>query len=128
MRSLVGLVAASVVVVLLTTVATAEAAPRRATDSEAGIRFTLESRVLTARLLPRAPRRVRREVYGKRIRAVCGTSFVFARSVTVRHARLWPRRRARVRFRFRRNISRRARWCLLEHPAGGDVAFVSFPR
>lgn len=128
MRLLVLFVSASVVVVLLATTPTAEGATRRATDWGAGIRFTLDSRVLSARLLPRAPKRVRRKVYGKRIRAVCGTSFVFTRSVKVRYARVWPRRRTSVRFRFRRNISRRARWCLLEHPAGGDVAFVSFPR
>jgi hypothetical protein len=115
-----------VLAVLLVTAPTSEAATRRATDREAGIRFTLEGRVLTVRVLPRAPRRVRRELYGKRIRAVCGTNFVFSEGVKVRRTRLWPRGRSRLRYRFRRNISRRAKWCLIEHPRGGDVAFVSF--
>jgi hypothetical protein len=106
----------------------AGAATRRATDQEARIRFTLENRRLTTRVLADAPRRIRRELYGQRIRAVCGTNFVFTRGVKVRDARTWPRGRRTVRFRFERNISRRAKWCLLEHPRGGDVAFVSFPR
>jgi hypothetical protein len=103
-----------------------QAATRRATDSEARIRFTLNDRLLTVRVLPRASRKVRRQLYGKRIRAVCGTDFNFASGVKVRRTRLWPRGRTRMRYRFRRNISRRAKWCLIEHPRGGDVAFVSF--
>jgi hypothetical protein len=31
-----------------------------------------------------------------------------------------------MRYRFSRNISRRAKWCLLEHARGADVAFVTF--
>ena len=103
-----------------------QAATRRATDAEARIRFTLNDRLLTVRVLPRASRKVRRQLYGKRIRAVCGTDFNFASGVKVRRTRLWPRGRTRMRYRFRRNISRRAKWCLIEHPRGGDVAFVSF--
>jgi hypothetical protein len=101
------------------------AAIRRGTDREARVRFTLNGRLLTVRLLRRAPRRTRRAVYGKRIRAVCGTNFNFTRGVKVRRTRFWPRGQRRLRYRFRRNISRRARWCLIEHPAGGDVAFAS---
>jgi hypothetical protein len=114
------------VLVLLVSAPTSEAATRRATDWEAGIRFTLDGRVLTARVLPRASRRVRRELYGKRVRAVCGTSFAFSEGVKVRRTRVWPRGRNRLRYGFRRNISRRAKWCLLEHPRGGDIAFVTF--
>jgi len=101
------------------------AAVRRGTDTEARVRFTLDGRLLTARLLRDAPRRTRRAVYGKRIRAVCGTNFNFSQAVKVRRTRLWPRGQRRLRYRFRRNISRRAKWCLIEHPAGGDVAFAS---
>ena len=120
------LLAACVLAVLLVSTPASEAATRRATDQEADIRFTLERRVLTVRVLPRASRKVRRELYGKRIRAVCGTRFAFSEGVKVRHTRLWPRGRSRLRYRFARDISRRAKWCLLEHPRGGDVAFVSF--
>lgn len=101
------------------------AAVRRGTDTEARVRFTLDGRLLTVRLLSNAPRRTRRAVYGRRIRAVCGTDFNFSQAVKVRRTRLWPRGRRRLRYRFRRNISRRAKWCLIEHPAGGDVAFAS---
>lgn len=120
------LLATAALVVLLVPAPATEAATRRATDREAGVRFTLDGRVLTARVLPRAPRRVRRKLYGKRIRAVCGTNFVFSEGVKVRRTRLWARGRSRLRYGFPRNISRRAKWCLLEHPRGGDVAFVSF--
>ncbi len=120
------LVAALVALTVLAGAAPADAATRRATDREAGIRFTLDNRVLTVRLLPRAPAGVRREVRGERIEAACGTSLAFTiRGVTVRRTRLWPEGRSRLRYRFSRNISRRARWCALEHPAGGDIAYVN---
>ena len=111
---------------LLSSVPAAGAATRRATDQEADIRFTLDDRILTVRVLPRASRRVRRQLYGRRIRAVCGTSFAFNSGVQVKRTRLWPSGRSRLRYRLRRNISPRAKWCLLEHPRGGDVAYVSF--
>ena len=117
---------AAMAVLFLVSAPVAGAAERRATDREARIRFTLDGRVLRVRVLPQAPRRVRRELYGHRIRAVCGTNFVFEQGIKVRRTRLWPQGRRRIRFRFRRDISRRVKWCLLEHPRGGDVAFASF--
>jgi hypothetical protein len=119
-------VASVLLVVFLGAAPASEAATRRATDQEADIRFTLDDRILTVRVLPRASRRVRRQLYGKRIRAVCSTSFGLSSGVLVRRTRLWPSGRSRLRYRFRRNISRRAKACLIEHPRGGDVAYVSF--
>lgn len=113
---------------LLTFVSAVDAATRRGVDSEARVRFTLEARLLTVRLLPGAPARVRRELFGRRIRATCGTDFVFTRAVKVTRTRKWPAGRRRLRFRFDRDISGRARWCLIEHPRGGDVAFASLVR
>ena len=115
-----------VLALLLGSVPAADATTRRATDQEADIRFTLDDRILTVRVLPHASRRVRRQLYGRRIRAVCGTSFAFDSGVQVKRTRRWPSARSRLRYRLRRNISRRAKWCLLEHPRGGDVAYVSF--
>jgi hypothetical protein len=43
----------------------------------------------------------------------------------VKRTRVWPQGRRRLRFGFRRNISRRAKWCLVER-RGNDVAAVSF--
>ena len=119
---------ACVVVSVLASAPAAGAATRRATDGEARVRFTLDGRLLTVRVLPRARRGVRRELFGKRIRAVCGTRFPFTAGGKVRRTRLWPASRRRVRYRFRRDISRRAKWCLVEHPRGGDVAVVIFTR
>jgi hypothetical protein len=105
----------------------ADAATRRATNSELRVRFTLDDRVLTVRLLRGTPRGVRRQLYGHRIRAVCGTNFDFTEGVTVRRTRVWPQGRRRLRFGFSRNISRRAKWCLVERAStGNDVAAVSF--
>jgi hypothetical protein len=104
------------------------ATTRRGTDGEAHIRFTLDGRLLIVRLLRGATRATRREVYGKRIHAACGTDFNFSRGVKVGRTRMWPRGQRRVRYRFRRNISRRAKWCLIEHPAGADVGFASLGR
>jgi hypothetical protein len=112
-------------VVILAIAPAADAATRRATDTEARVRFTLDGRVLTVRVLRRAPAGTRRALFGKRVRAVCGTRFPFSEGVKVRRTRLWPRGRRRMRYRFSRDISRRAKWCLLEHPAGGDIAYVN---
>jgi hypothetical protein len=120
------LLAASLALAVLVAPPGADAATRRATNSELRVRFTLDDRVLTVRLLRGTPRRVRRELYGHRIQAVCGTSFDFSEGVQVKRTRVWPQGRRRVRFRFRRNISRRAKWCGVERRGGEDVAFVSF--
>ena len=122
------LLAACVVVSVLASAPAAGAATRRATDWDARVRFTLDGRLLTVRVLSRAPRRVRRELFGERIRAVCGTRFPFTARGKVTRTRLWPVGRRRLRYRFRRDISRRAKWCLVEHPRGGDVAVVIFTR
>jgi hypothetical protein len=103
----------------------AGAATRRATDSRAGIRFTLDDRVLTVRILRSAPRRIRRQLFGSRITAICQR---YTPVVRVARTRLWPSGARSARFRFRRNISRRVSWCLLEHRRGVDIAFVSFVR
>src|SRR5215207_8501238 len=102
-------VAITALLIALGAAPSAGAATRQGTDREARIRFTLDGRILTARLLRGAPRRVRRELFGRTIKAVCGTRFTFDRSVKVRDRRRWPRGRRAVRFRFRRDISRRAK-------------------
>lgn len=103
----------------------AAAATRRATDRAAGIRFTLDDRVLTVRILRSAPRRIRRQLFGSPITAVCQR---YRPVVRVSRTRRWPSGARSVRFRFRRNISRRVAWCLLEHRRGGDIAFANFGR
>jgi hypothetical protein len=124
------MLSAFVAVTVLVVPPAADAATRRATDPDARIRFTLDNRVLTVRLLRRAPRGVRRQLYGHRIEAVCGTGFPdFTAGVRVRRTRLWPQGRRRLRYRFDRNISRRARWCSLEpYRSTNDVATVFFSR
>jgi hypothetical protein len=101
----------------------ADAATRRATDREAGVRFVLENRRLTVRLLARAPNRVRRALQGSRVRVACTRYTPIA---TVTDTRRWRSGARRARFRFERNISRDAAWCLIEHRRGGDIAFVNF--
>lgn len=104
----------------------------RFADREAGVRFRLDGPVLTVRLLASAPRKTRDRVNGERIRATCGKGFTegpgpgpFADPLQTR-TRLWPVGRALVPFRFRGDNSRVARWCRLEDPVVGHVAFVKF--
>jgi hypothetical protein len=94
-------------------------------DREAGVRFNLHGRVLTARLLASAPSQTRSRVRGARIRATCGKGFTGGQSDPRQtRTRLWTAGIPHVRFRFRRDISRIARWCRLEDPVVGHVAFV----
>jgi hypothetical protein len=121
----VAFVSLLIVVLGLASGAPAHAATKRATDREAGVRFTLVDRVLIVRILESAPRRIRRAIQASRVRVAC-QRYTPARSVS--DTRRWPRARLRLRFRFERNISRAAAWCLLEHRRGGDIAFASFQR
>ena len=73
---------ALVIVVLgLASGAPAHAATKRATDREAGVRFTLVDRVLIVRILESAPRRIRRAIQASRVRVAC-QRYTPARSVS----------------------------------------------
>lgn len=100
------------------------AAVRYGTDLHAGIRLTLKGRMLTATIV-RA--KAGNEVFGKRIDAICSSRAPDPRHRRdwVRAVRRWPAGAARVRFRFKRDISASAKWCLIEHRAA-DVALVWF--
>lgn len=102
--------------------------PTVAVDVEAGVRFSLDGGVLTVRLGGWAPTKTRQRVAGERIRATCGDPLASPPGDPRREARtrFWPASRARVRYRFHRDMARIARWCRLEHPADGHVAFVRF--
>jgi hypothetical protein len=107
--------------------ATAVGAVKTGLDRHAGIRLTLDGRVLTAKI---ANARVgdldlEKQLYGKRIDAVCASSFFHPRRDSVIRRRLWPVGARTVSFRFGRDISRGVRWCLIEHDAA-DIAGVSF--
>jgi hypothetical protein len=77
----------------------------------------------------RRPPDVRRDVWGKRIDAIC-SPVIDPRKVrrsAVRETRLWPRGQLELSYRFSRDISDRVKWCLLED-GGLDVAGVMFVR
>jgi hypothetical protein len=101
-------------------------------DGQAGVRFSLEGRELTVRLLPYAPLETRQRVSSARIRATCGVAFGQVgpegdpRTQRVERTRFWPAGRDTMRFRFAVDISSIARWCRAEDPAVGHVAFVQF--
>jgi hypothetical protein len=101
-------------------------------DDEAGVGFGLKGRVLTVSLHPTAPSNTRNRVNGARIRATCGQAFAESPGPgpgpepRQERTRLWPAGSERVRFRFAGDISRIARWCRLEDPVVGHVAFVKF--
>jgi hypothetical protein len=101
-------------------------------DVQAGVRFSLEGRQLTVSLFSWTPNETHNTVAGVRIRASCGAAFAQVgpeddpRNAREQRTRLWPAGRDRLRFRFARDISKIARWCRLEDPAVGHVAFVKF--
>jgi hypothetical protein len=103
-----------------------------AIDGQAGVQFRLDGRVLTVRLLPYAAPETQTRVSSARIRATCGAAFAQVapegdpRNAREERTRFWPAGRRQLSFRFARDISRDARWCRLEDPAVGHVAFVRF--
>jgi hypothetical protein len=109
--------------------ASAAGAVKAELDRHAGMRLTLDGRVLTAEIL-RTPRVHRtppteQRLYGKRIDAICASNLLHPRRGAVVRTRRWPAGARRLSFRFGRDISRRAKWCLIEHKAA-DVAGVTF--
>ena len=94
--------------------ATASPAPVQV-DRSHGVRFDLDGAVLTVALV--TPE-TRPQVWGKRIRAVC--------SPTVRAVQLWPHGQPQLSYTFERDISDRAKWCLLEDEGGRDLAALDF--
>jgi hypothetical protein len=113
----------------LLVVPAAQGAERIEVDRTHGVRFELDGRVLTVRLLPQQDRArpdIRREVWGRRIDAICSPVF-HPRRPPVRQIRLWPRGELQLRFRFDRDVSYGVKWCLIEDDAE-DVAAVSFGR
>lgn len=101
-------------------------------DVQAGVRFSLEGRQLTVSLFSWTPNETHNNVVGARIRATCGVAFGQVgpegdpRNAREERTRLWPAGRDKLRFRFARDISKLARWCRVEDPAVGHVAFVMF--
>ena len=101
-------------------------------DGQAGVRFRLEGRELTVSVLPFAPLATRQRVSGARIRATCGVAYSQVgpegdiRNVSVQRTLFWPAARTVMRFRFPTDISSFARWCRVEDPVVGHVAFVRF--
>ena len=101
-------------------------------DVQAGVRFSLEGRQLTVSLFSWTPNDTHNKVVGARIRATCGVAFGQVgpegdpRNAREERTRLWPAGRHTLHFRFARDISKLARWCRVEDPAVGQVAFVMF--
>ena len=101
-------------------------------DTQAGVRFRLEGRQLTVSLFSWTPNETRNRVAGAQIRASCGVAFAQVgpegdpRNVREERTRLWPAGRDTLLFRFAHDISKLARWCRVEAPAVGHVAFVMF--
>jgi hypothetical protein len=103
--------------------ATSGAAVKSGIDRHADMRLTLDGRILTAEIVHRN-QTTEEQLYGKRIDGICSAGFQLSRHQFVIRRQLWPAGARRVSFVFKRDISRRVKWCLIEYDAG-DIAFVS---
>ena len=91
-------------------------------DVERGVRFVLDGRVLTVRLLPPVRNQTFETVEGARISATCGAPpGARRRETTV--TRRWPDGQTSTSYRFPRDVSS---WCRLYDQSGSIVASVSF--
>jgi len=109
-----------------------------ATDVEAGVRFSLDGRVLTVQLLEPVRNQTFEAVSGAQISAACGANVAPSpwdggrrvaappgdprRETTL--TRRWPAGQTSLSFRFPRDAST---WCLLRDETGSIVAIVSWP-
>jgi hypothetical protein len=114
---------------ILVAPAAADAAVRTGVDTRGGLRLTLDGRVLTAKIADLSTHRdpsLEEQLYGKRIDGICSPRLRSRKELQVR-TRVWPAGARSLSFRFRRDISRRVKWCLIEKRAR-DIAFVTFIR
>jgi hypothetical protein len=95
-----------------------------ATDVEAGVRFSLDGRVLTVQLLPPVRKQTFATVSGARISATCGANVADPRRETTL-TRRWPDGQTSLSYRFARDVSS---WCRLYDQSGSLVASASFLR
>jgi hypothetical protein len=88
--------------------------------------------VAAVAVLPYATSQTQTMVSAARIRATCGAAFAQVgpeddpRNAREERTRFWPAGRRELQFRFAHDISPVARWCRLEDPGVGHVAFVTF--
>src|SRR4051794_23565422 len=107
--------------------APAEANRLSAVDPRPGVELTLDGATLTASLTATPESEtVRRELFGKRVRAVCARGFGGGPQSVITEI-TWPASATALSFRFSRDLSRRALWCLLEPRGGSDIAYARFP-
>jgi hypothetical protein len=92
-------------------------------DVKRGVRFVLDGRVLTVRLIPPVRDQIFDAVSGARISATCGAPPGDPRRETT-VTRRWPGSQTSTSYRFPRDVSS---WCRLYDQSGSIVAFVSFP-
>jgi hypothetical protein len=138
-RSLAALAAVLALVAVVVTVARESdverpAAPQPAPGKKAvaevgddvarGVRFVLDGRALTVRLLPPVRNQTFETVEGARISATCGAPPGDPRRETT-VTRRWPDGQTSTSYRFPRDVSS---WCRLYDQSGSLVASVSFPR
>jgi hypothetical protein len=126
-----GVVLAVALVLVLLGLATPVQAATRSKLGEDEIRFTLRGKVLTVTIVDRenfiqdpSPQE---ELYGKRVEVGCGASFRKPREGFAWKRVKWPVGARSVTVHLGRDISRSAKWCLVEEGrGGGDIGFVSF--
>jgi hypothetical protein len=105
------------------------AATQVQTHPDGDIKFRLDGRTLTVTLLEKAGLGLRKQLYGNVIRAACGTGrWARPEGTVVHRIQTWPKGRSSLRYRFKRDISRRVRWCALEERGGIDITSVRFKR
>jgi hypothetical protein len=113
----------------------ADAAVRTKVDWNNEVRFKLSGETLSLTIIDRerftqSPT-IRSELLGQRVGVSCGTSFRYSPKDTATKVMRWPGASRSASVRFARDLSRRAKWCLIEETgeyAGVDIAFVSFRR
>lgn len=112
----------------------AKATMREKSDRGNELRFSLDGSMLTLAIFDRpnllqSPT-IQDDLFGQRVWAGCGTSFrVVSRRTVIGRVVRWPQSVNRISVQLSRDVSRRAKWCLVEARgrfAGGDIAFVSF--
>lgn len=97
--------------------------PPSAVDNGHQVRFTLDGRSLRVDVQP-GPN-TRAALDGKQIDATCSETWTPRAESRVTARRTWPSGANSLTYTFGRDISRKVKWCLIEHDAA-DIAYATF--
>ena len=97
---------------------------KRSKDHDVGVTFRLNGKHLSMKLSDQVDPRAAKKLLGKKVAAACGTRPEGGKVYDAIF--VWPEDKSAMGVDLKRDISAKAKYCLLETYGGSDIALVKF--